>query len=101
MPIIDFHNHYYPPEYLDAIGPSGSTLKITYDAATDTLTVVLRDAPARISEEEKSGVILDYDSDGRLIALEVLDASTRVDGVDTVQLQVIPKPAARQPAAAE
>ena len=32
MLIIDFHNHYYPPEYLDALGPSGSTLKITYDA---------------------------------------------------------------------
>jgi YD repeat-containing protein len=76
-------------------------MKITYDAATDTLTVVLRDAPTRISEEEKSGVILDYDAAGRLIALEVLDASTRVDGVDTVQLQVIPKPGANQPAAAE
>ena len=30
--IIDFHNHYYPPEYLDALGPSGSTLHITHDA---------------------------------------------------------------------
>jgi aminocarboxymuconate-semialdehyde decarboxylase len=29
--IIDFHNHYYPPEYLDALGPSGSTLRLTYD----------------------------------------------------------------------
>ena len=76
-------------------------MKITYDAATDTLTVVLRDATARISEEEKSGVILDYDAEGRLIALEVLDASARVDGVDTVQLQVIPKPAAGQSVAAE
>jgi uncharacterized protein YuzE len=76
-------------------------MKITYDAATDTLTVVLRDATARISEEEKSGVILDYDAEGRLIALEVLDASARVDGVDTVQLQVIPKLVAGQPAAAE
>jgi aminocarboxymuconate-semialdehyde decarboxylase len=28
---IDFHNHYYPPEYLDALGPSGSTLRITHD----------------------------------------------------------------------
>ena len=31
MPVIDFHNHYYPPEYLDALGPSGSSLSITYD----------------------------------------------------------------------
>jgi aminocarboxymuconate-semialdehyde decarboxylase len=30
--IIDFHNHYYPPEYLDALGPAGSTLHITHDA---------------------------------------------------------------------
>jgi aminocarboxymuconate-semialdehyde decarboxylase len=29
--IIDFHNHYYPPEYLDALGPSGSTLRLTRD----------------------------------------------------------------------
>ena len=31
MPVIDFHNHYYPPEYLAALEPSGSTLSITYD----------------------------------------------------------------------
>ena len=29
-------------------------MKVTYDAATDTLTVVLRDAPVRVSAEEKS-----------------------------------------------
>lgn len=32
MPIVDFHNHYYPPEYLDALEPSGSRLRITIDA---------------------------------------------------------------------
>jgi len=34
MPIIDFHNHYYPPAYLDALragGPSGSVLEVTID----------------------------------------------------------------------
>jgi aminocarboxymuconate-semialdehyde decarboxylase len=30
--IIDVHNHYYPPEYLDALEPSGSSLRITHDA---------------------------------------------------------------------
>ena len=29
--IIDVHNHYYPPEYLDALEPCGSSLTITYD----------------------------------------------------------------------
>jgi YD repeat-containing protein len=76
-------------------------MKIIYDGATDTLTLVLRDGPARISEEEKSGVILDYDAEDRLIAIEILDASTRVDGVDTVQLQVTPEPGAKHPAAAK
>jgi len=32
MRIVDFHNHYYPPEYLDALGPSGSCLTLTRDA---------------------------------------------------------------------
>ena len=32
MKIIDIHNHYYPPEYLDALTRVGSSLKITYDA---------------------------------------------------------------------
>ena len=31
MPIIDFHNHYYPPEYLGALEAAGSTLRITTD----------------------------------------------------------------------
>lgn len=29
--IIDVHNHFYPAEYLDALGPLGSTIKVTYD----------------------------------------------------------------------
>ncbi len=31
MPIIDVHNHYYPPEYLDALKSLGSCIKVTYD----------------------------------------------------------------------
>jgi aminocarboxymuconate-semialdehyde decarboxylase len=31
MPIIDFHNHYYPPEYVDALKTSQSVVKVTYD----------------------------------------------------------------------
>jgi aminocarboxymuconate-semialdehyde decarboxylase len=33
MAVIDFHNHFYPPEYLAALEPSGSVLRITVDEA--------------------------------------------------------------------
>jgi uncharacterized protein YuzE len=55
-------------------------MRIDYDAETVTLRIVL-DVPVRESEEERSGVIVDYDDSGKLVALEVLDASTRADTV--------------------
>src|SRR6267154_5605570 len=33
MPIIDVHNHYYPPEYIKALEQGPSAVKITYDNA--------------------------------------------------------------------
>ncbi|MGA2062737.1 MAG: DUF2283 domain-containing protein [Thermoguttaceae bacterium] len=40
------------------------------------------------SDEDKPGVILDYDKDGNLIGIEVLDASKRVAETRTMQFQV-------------
>ena len=31
MPIIDFHNHYYPPAYLDALRSGSSAVEVTID----------------------------------------------------------------------
>ena len=36
MPIIDFHNHYYPPAYLDALR-SGSNVTVGVDAEGNPL----------------------------------------------------------------
>jgi uncharacterized protein YuzE len=74
-------------------------VKIAYDAETDTLTLTLRDVPVRESEEERSGVILDYDEDGSLVGIEILDASRRVTGPTSVQLEVRPGPADTRAAA--
>ncbi|HKF21021.1 MAG TPA: amidohydrolase family protein [Candidatus Angelobacter sp.] len=32
MPVIDFHNHYYPPQYIQALEQGPSAVRITHDA---------------------------------------------------------------------
>lgn len=63
-------------------------MKVTYDPKTDTLTVVLKsDATVAESDEDKPGVILDYDEDGNLVSLEILDASRRVTEARKIEFQ--------------
>ena len=63
-------------------------MKAKYDAKTDTFTIELSSAPIAESDEDKPGVILDYDALGNLVGLEVLDASKRVAEARTMQFQV-------------
>jgi uncharacterized protein YuzE len=63
-------------------------VKVAYDSRTDTLTVILREGAAVAeSDEDKPGVILDYDDRGNLVSLEILDASTRVTEARRVDFQ--------------
>ena len=63
-------------------------MKVTYDQKTDTLSVILRsDVPVAESDEDKPGVILDYDEAGNLVSLEVLDASQRVTEAGKIEFQ--------------
>ena len=62
-------------------------MKVTYDPEVDVLRILFRDAPIEESDEDKPGVILDYDKDGNVVGMEVLNASQRVEnprGVDYV-----------------
>lgn len=54
-------------------------MKVTYDPETDILRVLFRTAPIEESDEDKPGIILDYDKDGAIVGLELLDASKRTD----------------------
>lgn len=63
-------------------------MKVCYDSHTDTLSIVLRDDTlVAESDEDKPGVILDYDQGGNLISIEVLDASLRVSETRKIEFQ--------------
>jgi uncharacterized protein YuzE len=63
-------------------------MKVTYDPKTDTLTVILKgNVPVAESDEKKPGVILDYDEEGDLVSLEILDASKRVTETRKIEFQ--------------
>ena len=63
-------------------------MKVTYDQRTDSLTVVLREGvPVAESGEGRPGVILDYDEEGNLLSLEILDASRRVTDARRIEYQ--------------
>jgi len=51
---------------------------VTYDLEVDVFSIVLSDAAVEESDEDKPGLILDYDENGNVVGLEILDASKRV-----------------------
>lgn len=64
-------------------------MMVTYDRRTDTLTVVLRDqTQVAESDEDKPGVVLDYDGEGNLASIEILDASKRVTDTRKMEFQL-------------
>ncbi len=65
-------------------------MKATYDARTDTLSIVLKPGvEVAESDEDKPGVILDYDQDGNLVSLEILDASKRVGETRRIEFEMV------------
>ena len=63
-------------------------MKVTYDQEVDILRIVLNDAEIEESDEDKPGVIIDYDDHGNVIGLEILDASTRIANPRTLEYAV-------------
>ena len=52
------------------------------------LRILLSDAPIAESDEDKPGVILDYDKDGNIVGLEILEASRRTTNPRSVEYAV-------------
>ena len=63
-------------------------MKITYDAEVDVLRIIFSNIPIEESDEEKPGIILDYDDAGNIVGIEIIDASKRIDNPCSVEYSV-------------
>lgn len=64
-------------------------MKVSYDPKSDTLSFILKEGAAVAeSDEDKPGVILDYDDNGDLVSMEILDASRRVTEARKMDFQI-------------
>jgi uncharacterized protein YuzE len=71
-------------------------MKVVYDPEVDVLSLLLSDAAVAESDEEKPGLVLDYDASGNVVAMEILDASKRMANPMAVEYSV--KQTLRRPA---
>ncbi len=53
-------------------------MKTIYDAEADALYVRFTETPVVESEEVSDGVVLDFDAEGRIVAIELLEATKHV-----------------------
>ena len=60
-------------------------MRVTYDPEVDVLRILFSSAAIEESDEDKPGVILDYDKEGNVVGMEILDASKRVDDPRAVE----------------
>jgi uncharacterized protein YuzE len=54
-------------------------MRLKYHADTDSLYIDLADRPSAESREVSAGVVLDYDADGRLVGIDIDNASHQVE----------------------
>ena len=50
-------------------------MRIRYDEEVDVLYIRLKETPYYESDEIKEGIIIDYDKDGNVIGIEIMNAT--------------------------
>jgi uncharacterized protein YuzE len=54
-------------------------MRVRVDHRADAVYVNLTDRAIKDSEQVADGIIVDYDAEGRIVGVEILDASKRTD----------------------
>ena len=64
-------------------------MKIEYDQQADATYIRLRAGTVAESDEVRPGVVLDFDSSGRVLGIEMIDASELIDNPRELAMELI------------
>lgn len=60
-------------------------MRVRVDHGADAVYLNLTDRPIKDSEEVADGIVVDYDDQGRIVGVEILDASKRTDDPEVLK----------------
>ena len=60
-------------------------MRMRVDHGADAVYLNLTDRPIKESAEVADGIVVDYDAEGRIVGVEILDASKRTDDPDVLK----------------
>ena len=64
-------------------------MKIEYDRQADAMYIRLRAGTVAQSDEVRPGVVFDFDADGRVLGIEMLDVSERTDNPRELAMELV------------
>jgi uncharacterized protein YuzE len=62
-------------------------MKIKYDKEVDVINIQFSDAEIFETDEDKPGIIIDYDKNGNIVEIEVLNASKKMNQPSKVEYE--------------
>ncbi len=69
-------------------------MKFHYYPETDSLSIDLADRPSAESEEVRPGVVLDFDSEGNIVGIDI-DHASRAANLTDLDIEALPVPMER------
>ncbi|MBP0030903.1 DUF2283 domain-containing protein [Roseofilum sp. Guam] len=65
-------------------------MKVKYDRQVDVLRITLKEVVIAESDEETPGIILDFDEQGNVVGIEILQASQHIDNPEGIEYSISP-----------
>ncbi|MCY3742139.1 MAG: DUF2283 domain-containing protein [Candidatus Poribacteria bacterium] len=63
-------------------------MELNYYPETDSLYIILSEQPSVESQEISEGILLDYDAEGRLVGIDIDNASYKVEMEELILSQI-------------